>query len=487
MLHRNLVVLALLVGMSACNDNATSPTERPQPARSLEGTWQYPGYGYIQQIAREAHGYRVTLYDVTSQGCLINQTRDGVTLADLQQQHRLSADGMALERVETDQQQSPGLLGQRLPALPESCGKLRWPVAGQPGYARDPVRDFDLAWHTFNEYYHDFKLSRVDWAGQYLRLRAQVHAQTTDEQLFELLGELIEPLQDGHVSLFMGARSITHTRKPQFTEVLLDEYLRAQGLSLPLNEAQQAAALAYVEEGTADMMATSLAYAVQPEQIKLRGNNQLMWFTAPNNIAYLQVRSTFGFGGTEELGDDLQVLKAAMDEFVADSLQARGVVLDLRFNQGGHDDNALVIASRFALERWHAYSKQARLGDGRTPLQRVYIEPGGLKQYGGPVAVLTSNSTFSAAEVLAMTLRNRPNTTLIGEASGGAFSNTLSKRLTSDIFFSLSNEFYLTPNGEWLEGKGVPVDIAVPFHPDSMRTSTDAGLERALSHLLSSS
>jgi C-terminal processing protease CtpA/Prc len=93
---------------------------------------------------------------------------------------------------------------------------------------------------------------------------------------------------------------------------------------------------------------------------------------------------------------------------------------------------------------------------------------------------MTSASTSSAAETFAMSMRQRANTTLVGEATAGGFSDGLDKVLPHGTEFSLSNEFYLTPDNEEFEGVGVPVDIEQAFFTLEQREQgIDLGLEKA--------
>lgn len=78
-------------------------------------------------------------------------------------------------------------------------------------------------------------------------------------------------------------------------------------------------------------------------------------------------------------------------------------------------------------------------------------------------------------------MRNLPNVTIVGEPSAGRLSNELPSRVTSDIAFSLSNEFYISPIGEWFERIGVPVDHSAPFWTQELLAQgKDAGIEKAI-------
>ena len=136
-------------------------------------------------------------------------------------------------------------------------------------------------------------------------------------------------------------------------------------------------------------------------------------------------------------------------------------------------------------QSFDAYSKQARLGAVRTPLQSTVIEPQGDSQFSGPVAMLTSMSTASAAENLTMAMRERENTVIIGETTAGGFSDQLVKTLPSGTVFTLSNEFYVSVTGEEFEGVGIPVDIERAFFTLEQREAKqDLGFEAAIEWLL---
>jgi len=137
---------------------------------------------------------------------------------------------------------------------------------------------------------------------------------------------------------------------------------------------------------------------------------------------------------------------------MADIQDTEGLIIDLRFNSGGEDE---VI--------------------------EVLINPAGDSQYLAPVVLLTSTTTGSAAEVFVLSMRNLPNVTIIGESTAGRFSNQLVSRVTSDIAFSLSNEFYFSPAGEWFERVGIPVDQTVPFYTrEILDQGRNAGVEIAI-------
>ena len=59
----------------------------------------------------------------------------------------------------------------------------------------------------------------------------------------------------------------------------------------------------------------------------------------------------------------------------------------------------IVHCSYFTDTAYHAYSKQARYGDMRSPLIDIEITPSQELGYTKPIVILTSATTVSAAEI----------------------------------------------------------------------------------------
>ena len=64
-----------------------------------------------------------------------------------------------------------------------------------------PEALFAELWETFSDRYAFFELRGVNWEAQRRKYRPLVNADTTDEQLFDILCNMLKPLNDGHVNL----------------------------------------------------------------------------------------------------------------------------------------------------------------------------------------------------------------------------------------------------------------------------------------------
>jgi hypothetical protein len=66
---------------------------------------------------------------------------------------------------------------------------------------RDPIKNFEFLWKTFQDRYPFFELRKVDWQQQFEIYRARVTNTTSDDELFEIFCDMLGPLNDGHVEL----------------------------------------------------------------------------------------------------------------------------------------------------------------------------------------------------------------------------------------------------------------------------------------------
>ena len=87
---------------------------------------------------------------------------------------------------------------------------------------REPEKNFEKLWETFHNRYPFFELRNVDWRKQYDTFRSKVTRKTSDDGLFDILCQMLDPLDDGHVELKAKARGdrkkrfFTAEKKPRF-------------------------------------------------------------------------------------------------------------------------------------------------------------------------------------------------------------------------------------------------------------------------------
>ncbi|OLD62268.1 MAG: hypothetical protein AUI53_02140 [Acidobacteria bacterium 13_1_40CM_2_60_7] len=100
----------------------------------------------------------------------------------------------------------------------------------------------------------------------------------------------------------------------------------------------------------------------------------------------------------------------------------------------------------------------------------------------GPVVLLTSADSVSAAETFTMAVLDRqPHVVRVGANTQGVFSDVLGRKLPNGWSFGLPNEIYLTKDGKAFDGPGVPPDIELPIFPaEDLANGRDSTLNKAL-------
>lgn len=487
------VVTATLLaacGGSDSNNEVTRSGNSAQPAISAAytGSWVAPGYGTAISIGTNT----VAVYQFTSDYCFLQDDFDGVTTALLERSVRLTDNQDELEWYAGSNNGSfgaPGTLFNKQTSLPASCEDNML----MPDSDATNGELYAMFSQIMAEYYVDFSINNVDWPA--VTYQQSLNVTSQDMSLYEAIYQSFVPLADGHNSWSSPTGvEINVLSKPTHIMTLMEEFADANGLDYPLNEAQITQQILaqinkYIEAQLSLENEILASYATS--DISTAADGQVFW-AAIDDVGYLRVDSMTGYTLLAEDADDLdhvnsslQHINGIVDEALETLADARGLIIDIRNNGGGSDFISLAIASHFTDSAFTGYSKYARDGEGFTEPRAVEVTPAeGERFTGRPVVLLTSSNTASAAESFTVMMSQLDNVTLVGETTHGIFSDRLQWLLPEGNVLSMSNEVYLTPDGEWLEGEGITPDIQVPFFTVQERlTGTDSGLEAALAFI----
>ena len=327
---------------------------------------------------------------------------------------------------------------------------------------RDPEKNFEEFWTTFNNRYPFFEVRNVDWKKQYETYRARVTCETSDDDLFDCLCQMLAPLNDGHVSLMAqtsrdGKRRFTPEKKPRFwlefpSKQLVKQLFRTTEKTL-------------IENGFS-----------QPKQTEA-------W------ILHYGRSEAFGYLRILELeGINRRTLTDALDKVGRDFNDLDGMIIDIRDCPGGDDDTAITIINRFCDRRRVAFHRTTKFGPGEddlSPLKTWHIEPEGDSQFTGPIVLLTCDSVFSGGEAFALAIKQLPHVTIVGDHTNGIFSYELEKRLPNGWRYSLSYQKYFSADMVCYEGQGVPTDIQLFNTTADIEVGTDPLITRAIEVLKS--
>jgi C-terminal processing protease CtpA/Prc len=296
--------------------------------------------------------------------------------------------------------------------------------------------------------YSSFDLRHVDWRAQYDAYRPAITPATTPSALFGTLCEMVRPLDDPHVNVGLSDEEVCSSRAlPSWFEGRQDAILAAHDEALGADGMQ-------------------------------RAGGQLTYGTLRGRFGYVSIPSMSGFGDTPDT--DQQTAEAAIDEVVAASAELDGMVVDVRFNDGGSDGIALALAARFADRKRFAFSVETRDGSGWTPRRDYYVQPAGERQFEKPVVLLTSALTVSAAEIFTLAMRTLPHVTVVGETTAGGHSTMTLRNLPNGFGFTLPFERVFAADGVCYEGVGLDPSLSVAFDPDAFVAGDDTMLTAAL-------
>lgn len=295
-----------------------------------------------------------------------------------------------------------------------------------------PEEVFETVWQTFDERYALFEVKSINWQELHDTYRPRVTSETTEEELFSILTEMLSPLNDNHVIL--SAESLGR----DFSAGYLGAYFEDMGL---------AGAMEFLSE-------RPLPERYFSGPARTAGEDTFLYGWVEDGIGYVH------FGGfADEAGS-----AAAVDGILEELAGARALIIDIRRNSGGDDRVGKAIADRFAdRKRLYMVTRDRigpRHGDFDDP-RYWHVEPSAVA-FTGPVILLTSRLSVSAAENFALAMRVLPHVTVVGDTTSGCFADMEWHDLPNGWRFSVSRNLFVDYTGKCWEGIGVPPDIHVP-------------------------
>ena len=247
----------------------------------------------------------------------------------------------------------------------------------QPQWRDDPYGNFDALWTIIDEHYSFFDYKQVDWNEVGARYRAKLTHDMTSQELFELCGDMLKELRDGHTNLIAShdvSRYWIWEQYPvNYDERLIDEHY------LNFNYKQ----------------ASGIKYAI-----------------LPNNYGYMRYASF-----SNSIGD------GNLDLVFSYLSTADGLIIDVRSNGGGYLTNVETLVGRFIDQRTHVGSIQHKNGPGHNDFSEpfdYYFEPTKNHiHYQRPVVILANRGSFSATNNFVSIMRHLPQVTIVGDTTGG--------------------------------------------------------------------
>lgn len=299
--------------------------------------------------------------------------------------------------------------------------------------------------------------------------RLDPHSVFFDAEQFEQLKELERSVSKGFgtvVSLLPGRVIILQTMpgSPSQKAGLApgDEILVINNIPLAyLDLDQLVELLAYTRQREARLLvrrqgeARPVEVTLSPAEIDSPSVDRS--FLVEPGVGYLRV-SSFD-------AQTAEALREAVEELGGENL--KGLVLDLRNNQGGVVQSAVAAAALFLEAGSVIFSARGR----NTPVEELKV-PEGFTPYRFRLAVLVNGKTASAAEIFAGAIQDNDRGAVIGEPT---FGKGLVQRvfpLSGGTGLALTTAFYYTPSGRSIQKplKGTELERATAAPEQEFRT-----------------
>ncbi|HEX5113160.1 MAG TPA: S41 family peptidase [Saprospiraceae bacterium] len=308
----------------------------------------------------------------------------------------------------------------------------------------NPEAVFENLWKVFNEDYGPTKERNVNWDALYAAYRPQVTATTTDDELFSIISSMLGTLNDGHVNL------IAPNRDDFNSNFILNNEIGDSLFNLENIKAN------YLDPGFAFGEEDAYVYG------KIKGEN----------IGYIYF---------DYVGDNFFELNTFLDA----SKDTKGIIIDMRHNQGGDFTYCYSECGRLVDQRHLAFSSRTKTGTGRDDFsewKEWYVEPAG-EYFDKPIVVLIDRYTISAGERSVMAFMTLPNVTMIGDTTCGAHATIVGRELANGWYTSIPIQNTLLPDGKTYEGVGLIPDIRFINVIEDVRQGLDKTLEKAIDEL----
>lgn len=162
-------------------------------------------------------------------------------------------------------------------------------------------------------------------------------------------------------------------------------------------------------------------------------------------------------------------LKALLEQYEKDGMKS--IILDLRQNPGGYLTSALDIANLFIEKGKPIVQVQSR------DEEKEVINAEGGKKYDLPIIVLVDNGSASSSEILAGALSESGKAKLVGLTTFGKGTVQTVSYLPDGSNLKYTTGKWLTPNGTWINEKGIKPDVEVQYPEYAKLTFIDPNSE----------
>ena len=293
---------------------------------------------------------------------------------------------------------------------------------------------FDDLHKSVSRYSASIASRNINWDSLGMEYQASISEEMSEQEYFEIISDLLQEFRDPHIWLFSPFDSmytIEHLRyEKNYSETIVNPYLSDREIH----------------------------------------NTKISSAFINDSIGYLFCAD---FKGDQEINNEIYT--TAFSKFT----NTKGLIIDLRINDGGSVYNAQSLLSKLSNQRvlWH--TTQNRTLSGFDEKFEWFIEPDSDIFYPNNVIVLNGRFTISAGERFAIGAKLLDNLTIIGDTTANTQGSVMGREMLNGWKYSLTFEKCLSPNGVNYAGIGIPPDEYINYDSSSSN-DRDYILERAI-------
>lgn len=314
--------------------------------------------------------------------------------------------------------------------LPLFAGCIR-----EQEFDNTPQGNFEALWKIIDEQYCFLDYKQIDWDAIHDQYQPLITPNMSSDGLFEVLGNMLAELKDGHVNLYSASNTARYwdwylDYPRNYDEALVEQYL-----------------------GRDYRIASGLKYTILED-----------------NIGYISYTSFSDGIGEGNLDEALSYLAAC-----------NGLIIDVRNNGGGNLTYSTRLAARFTNERVLTGYILHKTGPGHSDFSEpepIYVDPSDGVRWQKKAVVLTNRHSYSATNDFINAMRYMPQVTLLGDKSGGGSGLPFTSELPNGWTVRFSASPHLDADKQQIEF-GIDPDVKVDMTEEDKARGLDTLIEAA--------
>lgn len=304
--------------------------------------------------------------------------------------------------------------------------------------SNSPKEVFQTFWEEVDRHYSFFEYQNTNWDSIYYANIEDIDDLTSDEKLFSLMCTTLDHLNDAHTNLYSPFGKGGNT--DYFDGVSTNEL-----------------------ENNIDYFSNYFTLNSALDYAELKSSN----------LAYVKIKT---FSGEQSLFEVLEAISTNLQK-------KQGIIIDVRSNLGGYISNAQIVLGYFTTETLTACQYRYRNGGAHTDFsdwQDYKITPSNELITDMNIAVITNRMTYSAAEWFVVGAQILPQTTIVGDTTGGGSGRPITRDLPNGWILKVSNTQVLLPSGDDFQFTGLIPDVPITMTNQDYIDNRDALLEKAI-------